>query len=95
MPKRPPNSSVRWSSPDAERRPLRVAVPVAAVRLYQRVLRPVLPPSCRFAPSCSEYAVQAIEAHGPGRGTALAVRRVLRCHPWNAGGYDPIPARKG
>lgn len=95
MPKRPPNSSARWSSsPDAERT-WSVAVPVGMVRLYQRLLRPVLPPRCRFAPSCSEYAVQAIEAHGASRGTLLAVRRVMRCHPWNAGGYDPIPARKG
>lgn len=96
MPKRPPNSSARWSSlPDAERRPLHVVLPVAAIRLYQRLLRPVLPPSCRFAPSCSEYAVQALQTHGTAHGTLLAVRRVLRCHPWNAGGYDPIPARKG
>jgi putative membrane protein insertion efficiency factor len=97
MPKRPPNSSARWSSspPDAESRAWSVAIPVATVRLYQRLLRPVLPPSCRFFPSCSDYAAQAIEEHGAARGTLLAARRVMRCHPWNAGGYDPIPARKG
>lgn len=72
-----------------------MAVSVAVIRLYQHIVRPVLPQSCRFAPSCSEYAVQALETHGARHGLGLAVRRVLRCHPWNAGGYDPIPARKG
>jgi len=62
---------------------------------YRLVLRPLLPASCRFAPSCSEYARQAILDHGPLRGTRLALGRIARCHPWNAGGYDPVPARKG
>ena len=62
-----------------------------AVRVYQWTVRPLLPPSCRFHPSCSEYAEQAIERHGALRGTWLATRRVCRCGPWHAGGYDPVP----
>ena len=63
----------------------------AFIRAYQVVLRPVLPPACRFAPSCSEYAHQAVGTHGVWRGSVMAVRRIGRCHPWRAGGYDPVP----
>lgn len=66
-------------------------VVVAPIRLYQRVLSPLLGPHCRFYPSCSEYAVQAITQHGILRGTVLAARRLSRCHPLNAGGHDPVP----
>jgi putative membrane protein insertion efficiency factor len=62
-----------------------------AVRAYRWFLRPVLPSACRFSPSCSEYAEQAIERHGAMRGSWLAVRRVCRCGPWGPGGYDPVP----
>ncbi len=68
-----------------------VTVLRALIRAYQILLAPILPPACRFAPSCSEYAREALERHGALRGTALAVRRVLRCHPWNEGGHDPVP----
>lgn len=61
------------------------------VRAYQLLVSPFLPPSCRFHPSCSHYAVEALERHGPIRGTWLAVRRILRCHPWHPGGHDPVP----
>ncbi|MGH7522740.1 MAG: membrane protein insertion efficiency factor YidD [Gemmatimonadales bacterium] len=61
------------------------------IRGYQRFISPLFPPSCRFTPSCSQYALEAVERHGALRGTWLAVRRVARCHPWNAGGYDPVP----
>ena len=64
---------------------------VAAVRGYQLVLRPLLPPACRFEPSCSEYARQALAEHGLARGIWLAVKRIVRCHPFHAGGYDPPP----
>ena len=63
---------------------------VAAIRAYQFLLRPVLPPACRFHPTCSEYAVQAVRKRGAARGSVLATRRILRCHPWNPGGYDPL-----
>jgi hypothetical protein len=62
-----------------------------AVRAYRWFVRPVLPQSCRFYPSCSEYAEQAIERHGAMRGSWLAARRVCRCGPWRPGGYDPVP----
>lgn len=61
------------------------------IRAYQRAISPWLPRSCRFYPTCSQYAVEAIEKHGLLRGGGLAVRRVLRCHPGNPGGYDPVP----
>ncbi len=64
---------------------------LAAIRVYQFTLRPLLGAHCRFYPSCSEYAREAIERHGAWRGTGLAVRRILRCHPYHPGGYDPVP----
>ncbi len=64
---------------------------IAPIRFYQRFISPALPPSCRYSPSCSQYAVEALQLHGPLRGSWLAVRRIGRCHPWHAGGYDPVP----
>jgi putative membrane protein insertion efficiency factor len=64
---------------------------LAVVQVYRRFVSPALPPSCRFTPSCSAYAVEAIERHGAVRGCWLAVRRLLRCGPWHAGGHDPVP----
>ncbi|MDQ7828917.1 MAG: membrane protein insertion efficiency factor YidD [Armatimonadota bacterium] len=64
---------------------------VAAIRLYQVVLSPLLGKRCRFYPSCSSYALEAVGRHGPWRGSLLAVRRLLRCHPFHPGGYDPVP----
>lgn len=64
----------------------------AFICFYRYCISPVLPPSCRFYPSCSEYALDAIEDHGPLKGIWLAVKRVLRCHPYNDGGFDPVPA---
>lgn len=61
------------------------------IRFYQCSVSPALPPSCRFVPTCSEYARQAIEKYGARRGTYLAVRRLLKCHPFHKGGYDPVP----
>lgn len=61
------------------------------IRVYRLVLSPLLPPSCRFQPTCSAYALEALQRHGPGRGTWLALRRIGRCHPWGGSGYDPVP----
>jgi putative membrane protein insertion efficiency factor len=64
---------------------------VLGVRAYQVVLGPLLPVACRYTPSCSHYAIDALTKHGPWRGGWLAVRRILRCHPFRRGGYDPVP----
>jgi len=61
------------------------------VRGYQLLVSPMLGQNCRFYPTCSNYAVQALRTHGAGRGSWLALRRVCRCHPWNPGGVDPVP----
>lgn len=64
---------------------------VLLIRLYQVAISPLLGPSCRFVPSCSEYARIALRRHGPARGLWLAAGRLLRCHPFHAGGIDPVP----
>ncbi|WP_270572833.1 membrane protein insertion efficiency factor YidD [Bilophila wadsworthia] len=64
---------------------------VLPIRLYQWTLSPVLPPSCRYHPTCSAYAIEAVLTHGIFKGSWLALRRILRCHPWSSGGYDPVP----
>ena len=61
------------------------------IRFYQKAISPWLPPACRYYPSCSAYAIEAIERYGFFRGAVLAVKRLLRCHPFHAGGYDPVP----
>jgi putative membrane protein insertion efficiency factor len=71
--------------------PLGAAVLCAPIHLYRKVVSPLLPQRCRFYPTCSAYALEAIERHGPLRGGCLGLRRILRCHPWNPGGYDPVP----
>jgi len=67
------------------------SVLIGALRAYQYLFRPLLGANCRFYPSCSEYAREAIARHGAARGVALAARRIGRCHPWHDGGYDPVP----
>jgi hypothetical protein len=64
---------------------------ILGVRAYQIGLGPLLPASCRYYPSCSAYAIEALERHGALRGTWLSVRRIFRCHPFRPGGYDPVP----
>lgn len=66
---------------------------VAPIVAYRRWLSPALPARCRFYPSCSAYALTAITRHGAVRGTGLAIRRLLRCHPFHPGGYDPVPGQ--
>jgi uncharacterized protein len=88
----PESASVR----SAETRPGPVAwVLLLPIRAYRMVLSPLLPPNCRFYPSCSAYAVEALTRHGALRGLYLTVRRVLRCSPWHDGGLDPVPERFG
>ena len=61
------------------------------IYLYRACISPLKPPTCRFVPTCSEYAIQAIKKYGPLKGTYLAIKRILRCHPWGGSGYDPVP----
>ena len=68
---------------------------VLPILFYQHYITPFTPPSCRFTPTCSEYARQALLIHGPFRGLLLAVWRILRCNPWGGSGYDPVPPIKG
>lgn len=65
------------------------------IRLYQLTISPLLGPVCRFYPSCSRYGYEAVRVHGAVRGSYLAARRLLRCHPWNPGGVDPVPPARG
>jgi putative membrane protein insertion efficiency factor len=67
------------------------AVVLAFLRTYKRFISPLLPPMCRFEPTCSVYMMQAVEKHGVPRGVWLGVRRLARCHPFNPGGWDPVP----
>ena len=64
---------------------------ILPIRFYQKFISPLTPPTCRFTPTCSHYAVEAIRKHGPFKGLALAVWRILRCNPWGGSGYDPVP----
>jgi putative membrane protein insertion efficiency factor len=64
---------------------------LALIRFYRSAISPLRPPACRYTPSCSAYAVEAIEVYGAWRGSWLALRRLLRCHPFHAGGHDPVP----
>ena len=64
---------------------------ILPIRFYQKFISPLTPPSCRYTPTCSQYAVEALRKHGPLKGMYLAVRRILRCHTWGGHGYDPVP----
>lgn len=67
---------------------------IVVIRFYQWCISPMLGPRCRFTPTCSHYAEEALRTHGVGRGIYLALRRILRCHPWHHGGFDPVPPNK-
>ncbi len=66
---------------------------ILPIRVYQRLISPMTPPSCRLYPSCSAYAIGSLQVHGPFKGLVLTGWRLLRCNPWNRGGIDPVPAR--
>jgi putative membrane protein insertion efficiency factor len=70
------------------------AVVLAALRFYKVAVSPMLPPACRYTPTCSEYAMEAVERYGVARGGWLATKRLASCHPWSRGGYDPVPERR-
>lgn len=64
---------------------------ILLIRFYQGAISPLFPPVCRFTPTCSQYAVEALRKHGAAKGTWLALKRIARCHPWGGSGYDPVP----
>lgn len=66
---------------------------IALVRFYQVAISPYFPSSCRYNPTCSHYAVKALQIHGPFKGFILAIRRIGKCHPWSEGGHDPVPPK--
>ena len=68
---------------------------ILVVKFYQYFISPMLPPSCRYEPTCSSYMIEAIQVHGPLKGFYLGIRRILRCHPLREGGYDPVPPKSG
>jgi uncharacterized protein len=86
-------SSTALDSAEESGPTLAARILIVPVLGYRRFVSPLLPPTCRFAPSCSEYALEALRRHGAARGLWLAVRRLARCHPFNPGGYDPVPPR--
>ena len=67
---------------------------IGLVKFYQLCISPFTPPSCRFTPTCSQYALEALRKYGPLKGLWLALRRLSKCHPWGGSGYDPLPERK-
>ena len=64
------------------------------IKIYQKIISPLTPPSCRFYPTCSHYGLEAIEKHGSIRGSWLAIRRISKCHPFHEGGFDPVPEKE-
>lgn len=97
MPRRPPSSrkpSISPSTAELQQSGAVARALIALIRAYRLVLAPALPLTCRFAPSCSAFAAEALDRHGAVRGTIIALRRLARCHPWHLGGYDPVPARR-
>ncbi|SDC80189.1 membrane protein insertion efficiency factor YidD [Actinokineospora iranica] len=87
-------TAVKDRAADAARPGPVARVLLVPVRVYRRWISPALPPACRFYPSCSAYAVEALTVHGALRGSWLALRRLLRCGPWHPGGLDPVPPRR-
>lgn len=66
---------------------------IGAIRFYQKYISPLSAPCCRFSPTCSQYGIEAVERFGALKGCAMTLRRILRCNPWNPGGYDPVPEK--
>jgi uncharacterized protein len=68
-----------------------IAILIIPIKIYKYVISPILPRACRYNPTCSEYAVEALKKHGPIKGLWLAIKRILSCNPWGGHGYDPVP----
>lgn len=87
-----PREGARPAPPATGVRRIATFLLILPIRLYRLLVSPLFPPRCRFLPTCSEYAIEAIAVHGPLRGSWLALRRLGRCHPWGGSGYDPVPS---
>ncbi len=90
------NGSFRRSAPKPKNngltvRDILISVPLALIFIYKRVVSPHLPSACRYTPTCSQYAAEALRKHGLFKGTWLAVKRIVSCNPWGGAGYDPVP----
>ncbi|MGR8919686.1 MAG: membrane protein insertion efficiency factor YidD [Gammaproteobacteria bacterium] len=81
-------------APEPRARPLAALPLLALVHGYRLLLSPLLGPRCRYLPTCSEYALEALATHGAWRGSVLSLRRIARCHPWGGSGHDPVPPRR-
>jgi putative membrane protein insertion efficiency factor len=94
----PPLRALKNAAGPSEKRgtaPFSVRLALAAIRAYQLLIRPMLSGSCRYLPTCSEYAAEAILTYGAARGGWMAVKRILRCHPFGSSGFDPVPGSPG
>lgn len=81
------------ASPSSQKRNVGRRLVQAPIHFYRKVISPLKPPTCRFYPTCSAYALEAVEVHGPAKGSWLALKRIGKCHPFHPGGYDPVPPR--
>ncbi|MCK4629942.1 MAG: membrane protein insertion efficiency factor YidD [Bacteroidales bacterium] len=72
-------------------RTLIINILIGSVKIYQRLISPLFPSSCRYTPSCSAYSIEALKKHGPLKGSWIAIRRIISCNPWGGHGYDPVP----
>ncbi|PWB01360.1 membrane protein insertion efficiency factor YidD [Duncaniella muris] len=90
-PRPSPPQPAKANQQTPEIRPLIRRLLILPIRFYQLCISPMFPAACRFTPTCSQYAVEAITRHGPVRGLWLAIKRIGRCHPWGGSGYDPVP----
>ncbi|MDR0385124.1 MAG: membrane protein insertion efficiency factor YidD [Prevotellaceae bacterium] len=86
--KKPSRFCRRWPSVS---RAILIFVPTVLIKAYQIFISPYIPPSCRYTPTCSAYALEAFRKHGLFKGTYLSVKRIFSCHPWGGSGYDPVP----
>ncbi|MEO7041095.1 MAG: membrane protein insertion efficiency factor YidD [Gemmatimonadaceae bacterium] len=89
--KEPVHDDVQEQVPTGQRRSVGIWILRGPIRFYQLAISPMMPAACRYYPTCSNYAIQAIDKYGPLKGGWLAVRRILRCHPFRPGGFDPVP----
>lgn len=83
--------NVYWNKLSSALKRLLALPLLALVKFYQYCISPYTPPACRFTPTCSQYAVEALKKYGPIKGSWLTIKRLLRCHPWGGSGYDPVP----